>query len=716
VIHHALTRVGSMLCAFSIASQEAVAQQPVQTVGKWTEMPYLMPINPVHVGLLHSGKVLIVAGSENNPAVHSQQVSKAALWNLGGGEIADGYITRLRDLVWDVFCNGWAFFPDGRCLVIGGTAQYSPFLGEPRTTVFDPVSERFSQMQTMAHGRWYATATVMSDGRILTFSGLNELGGTNNQVEFYTVGQGWSTPYPANYAPILYPWLHLLPNGKVVNSGGSPQTWTYDPANPTAKWQAIARTSRGLTRVFGSSVLLPLLPSNNYAGRVMILGGGTKAPANATASTEIIDFSQSNPKWASSGNMPSGARVEGNSVLLPTGKVFVQGGSAINEDATTATLGADLFDPATNKWSSPDPGGAGFAKYPRLYHSVALLLPDATVLTAGSNPHSGIYDQHIEIYSPAYLFDASGNLATRPAITGAPAQIDNSTGAPFQVQTPDALNIASVVLIKPGSDTHAFDMEQRLVGLPFTATAGALSVNGPSNPNLAPPGYYLLFVLNQARVPSVAKFVQVVLATQLGDQPPRGQITSPTQDVAIPVGQSVSFAGTATDVDGSVRTYSWFFPEGTPQSSAVPSPGVVTFTSVGTYTSKYVASLTAVDNKGVNDPNPPTRTVTVYSNKLTVTITAPKAGTVITGTMPVTATVAGATGSMNAFRVAVDGEGPPTAASHEVLHHVSWVTGTSSTYNWNTKMQTNGKHTIWVSCTDANNNFGGASEQVTFAN
>jgi hypothetical protein len=154
-------------------------------------------------------------------------------------------------------------------------------------------------------------------------------------------------------------------------------------------------------------VLLPLLPSNNPpnnypAGRVMILGGGNKA--NATATTEIIDFSQHTPQWVRMGDMPSGRRVEGNSVLLPSGAfpdslghggstVFVQGGSAINENASTATLGADLFDRATNTWSSSSakPGGAGFAKYPRLYHSVALLLPDATVLTAGSNPQRGTW-------------------------------------------------------------------------------------------------------------------------------------------------------------------------------------------------------------------------------------------------------------------------------------------------------------------------------------
>jgi hypothetical protein len=604
------------LFALGMASQMVIAQP--QVTGKWVTLSYTMPVNPIHVGLMHTGQVLIVAGSENNPINHNK-TSKAAVWDLGGGDITKGKITRTRDLNWDVFCNGWAFFPDGRCFVIGGTAQYDPFHGEARTTVFDPLAHQFDpaahqfcEMQNMAHGRWYATGIVLPDGRIMTFSGLDENGKTNNTVEFYTVGSGFSSPFAADYNPILYPWLHLLPDGKVVNSGGSSHTFRFDPANPLGNWQDIATTSTNLLRTYGNSVLLPLLPSNNYAARVMILGGG--AP-NATASTEIIDFSQPTPHWVRMGDMPSGARVEGNSVLLPNGKLFVQGGSAINENASTATLNADLFDPATLKWSSPKPGGAGKAQYPRLYHSVALLLPDATVATAGSNPVRGTSNRHIEIYSPAYLFNADGSPATRPVIASVPAQIANSGGATFQVQTPDAPTINSVVLIKPGSDTHAFDMEQRLVGLPITArTTTTLTVTWPNSPptppnlpqNLAPPGYYMLFVL-KAGVPSVAKFVQVVPATRFGDQPPKGTITMPSGDVTITAGQSVNFAGRATDADGSVQKYSWFFPEGTPDSSSVPSPGPIVFSNPGT----WVVSLTVVDNKGVNDQSPPTRTITV---------------------------------------------------------------------------------------------------------
>ena len=518
------------LCALVGGPQTAIAQ--AQVTGQWQTLPYLMPINPIRVALLHTGQIVVVAGSENNPNEHNAGTSVGALWNLQVPSIT------VIPMLWDVFCNGGTIIPDGRCLVVGGTDQYDPFYGDPRITIFDPHTDLFNQLQSMADGRWYATAITLPDGRVMVFSGYNESGGINQTVELYKVASGWSTPYNAGWTPPLYPWLHVLPSGNVFYSGSTGMSQIFNPNNPGAGWTSVAPTVFGLTRTYGNSVLLPLLPANNYAPRVMILGGGQP---NASATTEIIDLSKANPAWVSSGNMPSGARVEGNSVLLPNGKLLVQGGSLVDEDASTATLGADLFDPATGSWSS-----AGTATYPRLYHSIALLLPDATVAAAGSNPTRGTYEQHIEIYSPAYLFttDANGNTigATRPVITSSPANIGYA-GA-FQVQTPNATDVSSVVLIRAGSDTHAFDMDQRLVGLTFTAVSGALTVTGPPNPNIAPPGYYMLFLVNSKGVPSTANFVQ--LSNNPTDQPPKGTITSPATDLTVSLGQAVPFAGTAS--------------------------------------------------------------------------------------------------------------------------------------------------------------------------
>ena len=565
------------LCPYAMAQAQAQ--------GQWTTLPYTMPINPVHVSLLHNGKVLVVSGSGNYPPNTNYQ---AAIWDPQAGTITT------HPVGWDMFCNGMVVLPDGRPFVIGGTLQYSPFHGLPNTSAYDPNTGNFVDLHAMAHGRWYPTGTTLGDGRIMVISGLDENDNTNHTVEFYTVGAGWSTPYTITWwTPPLYPRMHLLPNGKVFYSSPEPYADIIDPSNLSG-YTGVGMTNYGGVRTYGSSVLLPLTPANNYDPRVMILGGGNPA----TNTTEIIDLGAANPQWQYSAPMSQG-RIEMDAVLLPTGKVLAVGGSLNDEDATTASLNADLYDPGTNSFSS-----AGANAYPRLYHSGALLLPDATVLDLGGNPERGTYEPRLEIYSPAYLFNPDGSLATRPTITSVTPGVIGY-GAAFHIQTPDAANISSVVLIRPGSPTHAFDMDQRLVGLTYTAGSGVLNASAPPNSNIAPPGYYLLFILNSSGVPAVAQFLQLSLHPT--DQPPTGRITSPAGNVTVSAGQAVDFAGTGISPAGTIAAYSWVFPGGSPTSSNVANPGMVTFSTSGT----YVAFLTVTDNSGVTDPSPPTRIITV---------------------------------------------------------------------------------------------------------
>jgi hypothetical protein len=238
-------------------------------------------------------------------------------------------------------------------------------------------------------------------------------------------------------------------------------------------------------------------------------------------------------------------RIEMNAVLLPTGKVLALGGSTNDEDTRTASLNADLFD-ANGASMVP----AGQNAFPRLYHSVAILLPDATVFVAGGNPARGTYEPHLEIYSPAYLFAPDGSPAVRPTIASVPQGIIGY-GSTFQVQTPDAASIASVVLMRPGAVTHAFDMEQRVVGTSFTAGSGVLNVTAPPNGNIAPPGYYLLFLLNSSGVPSVASFVQIGTAVQpdfsISVSPASQTVVATTStSYNVTVNPNAGFAGTVT--------------------------------------------------------------------------------------------------------------------------------------------------------------------------
>jgi hypothetical protein len=553
--------------------------------GTWQTLPTLMPINPVHTALLSNGKILVVSGSGNYPA---QTTFMVGVWDPSNNTFTSG-----PNQSWDMFCNGMIVLPDGRAFIVGGNLQYDPFFGWKRTSIYDPVTGKYADMEDMAHGRWYPTVTVLGDGRVMTFSGLDETGNTNSQVEIYKVGAGWSAPVTAPWTPPLYPRMHVLPSGKVFYSGWTTQSRTFDPSTNT--WSGvIATTNYGGVRNYGSSVLFPLTPANSYKPQVIIFGGGNPS----TATTEIIDLSASTPAWVYGPSM-SQPRIEMNATMLPNGKILTVGGSLNDEDTGTASLQADLYDTATNTMSS-----AGSNSFARLYHSVALLLPNATVWVAGGNPTRGSYEQHVEIYTPPYLYNSSGSLATRPSITSVtPGVIGYGTS--FQVQTPDAANIKSVVIMKDGSVTHAFNMDQRLVGLSFTTGSGVLNVTGPPNGNIAPSGYYMIFLINTSGVPSVAKFVQILKAST--DTPPKGTITSPASDIVIAPGQSVTFSGTGSASSGSISAYSWSFRGATPATSSLQNPGAVTFSTAGTYT----ASFTVTDSAGNTDPSPPVRTITV---------------------------------------------------------------------------------------------------------
>jgi hypothetical protein len=506
-----------LLFVLALSASTAIAQ--VNVKGQWTTLPYLMPINPVHEALMYNGKILVVSGSGNDP---SNTNLRAAVWDWQAGTIT------VQTVNWDMFCNGMVVLPDGRPFVVGGTLQYDPFFGEPKSTVFDPATNTFTDMQNMAHGRWYPSVTTLGDGRVLTFSGSDDVtGATNTTVEIFTLGTGWSTPYNASWTPALYPRMYLLPNGKVFYAGPSVTTRLFDTTTHT--WTTVGNTIFGNSRTYGSTVLLPLTPANNYDPQVISMGGG-----NDNLTTETIDLGAATPIWKQGPPM-SQERIEMNAVMLPTGKVLAVGGSQMDEQASGASLNADLYDPATNSFTTMAPNA-----YARMYHSNALLLPDATVAFAGGNPVRGTYEQHLEIYQPPYLFNANGSAATRPSISSLPSAI--TWGGSFSVSTPDAANISSVVLIRPGAPTHAFDMDQRLVGMSFTKGSGTLTVTAPPNGNIAPPGYYLLFLVNSSGVPSVAKFTK--LSGSSGGNP-APTVTSITPNSGTTAGgTTVSITGT----------------------------------------------------------------------------------------------------------------------------------------------------------------------------
>ena len=674
--------VGSVFISGGVRAQTCAANVPHVT-GTWVVLPYQMPINPISASLLHTGKVLIVAGSENDAKNNSTGAEsyRAATWDPTGNTESSIVVQQLN---YDVFCSGTAALPDGRALIVGGTSDYS-FTGEHRASIFDPTSANFVQSQNMVNGRWYGSAITLGDGRIMAMSGLTQTGGTNTTVEIYDLqnaGAGWYAPTSEPFTPPLYPRIALLPSGKVFytgqGSGGSnANSWIFDPTS--GSWTVSAPTTAN--RTYGSSVILPLLPPN-YTLRVMNFGGGSPA----TSSTEMIDLSAGTPSWTPGPNMSTG-RIQMNAVILPNGQVLAEGGSVNNESPDTPGKTADLYDPAANTFRS---GGA--AAYSRLYHSTALLLPDATVVSMGSNPGArGSYEAAVEIYTPPYLFDANDRLITtnRPSITTVSPDSRVGYNALLQLTYTSTSAISAAVLVRPGSDTHAFDMEQRLIGLcgptPQPVCSGPAGVNStinlttPPNTNIAPPGYYMVFLLDSAGVPSKAAFIQL---TAYSTAPPSGSIVSPASDVTIPAGGAVTF-GTSS----SAAKYSWVFPGGAPATSTAQNPGTVTFASSGT----YQASLTVVDSSGNSDPNPPTRKITVTPTTPDFSIAVgPSAQQVVPGgAAAFTVTVTPVSGFTGSVSLSVGSEsGFPTGVSSAGFSPASISGAGSSTLTMDTTTST----------------------------
>jgi len=316
-----------------------------------------------------------------------------------------------------------------------------------------------------------------------------------------------------------YPQMFLAPNGKVFNSGPSDSSYYLNPAD--WQWSAYPATGSGnmISGFKGGSAVMYL------PGKVMKCGTrDTEVNVPGVGTTKTIDLiPSSGATWQPSGSMVYG-RVNMNLTLLPTGKVLVTGGTGWENNDTNPSpvLQPEIWDPADSNGVGAWRGGAGSnvlssSTVPRGYHSTALLLPDGRILCAGGNG-SNIGDSlhYGDVFCPPYLFrDGSPTtLATRPTHRNAPAA-HVTWGKVFTIATDSAASIKSVCMIKPGATTHAFNQDQRYVPLSFVRapSPSRLFVTTSANDSIAPPGDYMLFMVDStataSQVPSIATWMKI---------------------------------------------------------------------------------------------------------------------------------------------------------------------------------------------------------------
>ncbi len=465
--------------AGDIASDPAV-------VGAWSE-PFDIGTVAVHAVLLRTGRVLVWYWPEAGIGTSDGTGAVAKLIDPKTQTVQDASIP----FPYDAFCGGHTVLADGRVFVAGGTAYAASQLdGTAQTATFEPRDQLWTPGASMAFPRWYPSTTELPNGDVLIMSGREYQDGTTiPEVERFRHRTGAISPLPSSAAAImgLYPRSFLLPDGGLLQAGPLRMTARLDTRTWT--WSNVAPMTYG-ARFAGVAVLLPGLD------RVLAFGGLRPRTDQATDTAEILDLKSATPRWRPIAPMHH-ERLYQNAVLLPDGDVLAVGGG-LAKRFVGPVYSAELFDTETETWQEMAAQTA-----PRVYHSTAVLLPDGRVLSAGQN--DGDLQTTAEIYSPPYLF-----RGPRPTITSAPTRARYDTQ--ISIETPEAAGIARVALVRAGSVTHSVDFDQRYVDLPFTQGAGTLTARAPRTSSEAPPGVYMLFVVDDDGVPSVAKWVKIGFA------------------------------------------------------------------------------------------------------------------------------------------------------------------------------------------------------------
>lgn len=515
--------------------------------GAWS-MPFEEGVVGIHVALLHTNEVLFwtyrdTLGDHQHEGVTAQNGEWSLLSLSTGKQVIKKQISQRNQ-----FCAGQCLLGDGNVLVVGGDRDRP--LNDRTVHLYNPTTRTWKDLPDLPVGRYYPTMVSIGGTQGLVVGGAEATEGIphyRNQTAQYVSKTGDLDnlhEFDAdlkNLDPSVYPFVFVLSDAKLcVHLAYKTRILNLIlnalDFDSSLKLNAVDHTSRTYPRE-GTAVLLPLRPNDTppYRARIMVIGGGNgPEPTVAKNTCEILDLGVPTPQWKAAKSMKH-PRVMPDSVLLPDGKVLVINGSETGQSdgGKTPVYAAELYDPKSDQWTT-----LAEMSMDRLYHATALLLPDARVMSAGTdrewNPQGYDYAHtQLEVFSPPYLFHGP-----RPAIQWAPDSVAYNTT--FEVATDDAKAIKSAVLIRNGSCTHSFNSDQRFVELEikkrlakklwvrwskqqvsswfgsFTfswpaevfASTG-LELQAPPNGFVAPEGYYMLFLLSNGDVPSEAKFIRL---------------------------------------------------------------------------------------------------------------------------------------------------------------------------------------------------------------
>ncbi|HEU0202797.1 MAG TPA: PA14 domain-containing protein [Burkholderiaceae bacterium] len=453
--------------------------------GMWSAVN-AWPLIAVHAVLLPDGRVLTygtdTTGKQTGYFVYD-------VWD----PTDDSHLTLPNGTSTDIFCSSQLVLPQSGAgaLIAGGdnwTGTGTTNTGNNNSNVFDYGTNTLTRGNNMNRARWYSTSTTLINGEVYIQGGTGgtdrpEIRGTNGVFRLLDGANtsGFDFMYPRNF---------VAPDGRLFGYDSAGRMYYINPAG-TGSVTSVGQFASAYRGSDGSAAMF-------RPGRILQLGGASNGAI-------VIDVTAgSTPVVTPTASLSSQRRLM-TATLLADGQVLVTGGSRVWNELTNVNNTAEIWHPNTGTWTLGAVGALA-----RLYHSTALLMPDATVLVAGGGAPGPLNNRNFEIYYPPYLFAAGGTLAPRPAIATAPDTLE--IGKTFALQLVEAGSVSRVTLVKTGSVTHSWNMEQRFIDLSFNANGANLAVQVPTRAAEAPPGTYLLFVFDAAGVPSKAKIVRINVA------------------------------------------------------------------------------------------------------------------------------------------------------------------------------------------------------------
>jgi hypothetical protein len=459
-------KIATVTLSLLLAPSAQVAAQPT-LVGEWQTLPS-WPFAASHAALLPDGRVLLWNDLGDAPQIwnpvsnsfSSAQHPSAPLAGTSPVQLASGGVG-----------------------VLGG--RDASGLGATTTWRFDPGSVDWIPMAPLQQARNEPGAFLMGDARLFVVGGDQQTGIPADLPETALPDDPWQTVLAASLVLPRHPWAFLRPGGLIVVAGPDVTTRLLDEDQQT--WSVVDDMILG-SRPAGSAVLVPGEPDE------ILIAGGRDA---ATATCERIDLAGGGG-WMPTGPMSFGRRHH-NLTLLANGDVLATGGTMTGDELAYSVLQAEAYDPDIGTWTTWAPMSVS-----RRAHSVALLLPDARVLVAGGGDGSAGSELHADasLFSPPFLFQGP-----RPSIRAAPDSIRYQSI--FTVGSPEAPNIEEVWFVRAGAVTGGFNSDQRALSLSFTAVPQELTVAAPDSAGQAPPGTWMLFLVDDAGIPSEAALVRM---------------------------------------------------------------------------------------------------------------------------------------------------------------------------------------------------------------